>query len=426
MEIGTNKVQLKRDSKYLYIAILFMTFYTAPLFSYSPVRFSDIGAVILLYMGFRRKRTIGLNPLNLMFLCLGIWAIADIFIIPFFFNDFDVTNYLFQLFRLEVAILVFLYFPSILKTLPYETIIDIIKKVVLTHAVIQIIYVVLYYLGIDIFHYINTFDERLSLISENYLFTNHFIILNIESGRPRFSGFFEEPAWFGWTMSLMLSIILQACLHFKRRFLSHRDWGIIIVSYVFTLSLSAMLQLLVICISYLFFLHKKNLWKLLLILIIVVGLILLYLMANPSIVDRLILVSEGGDGSSSSRLIGSWNALVTTLNIQPWIGFGLGDTNTALFLDYAETNNLHKGIFIGDIYLATIHNIIVQIICSLGIIGGFFFLLPFVRFFNKRSMIVALAFILVFFSVNVYNTFFFFTMSSLAFYLFGTKRYLMV
>ena len=426
MEIGTNKVQLKRDSKYLYIAILFMTFYTAPLFSYSPVRFSDIGAVILLYMGFRRKRTIGLNPLNLMFLCLGIWAIADIFIIPFFFNDFDVTNYLFQLFRLEVAILVFLYFPSILKTLPYETIIDIIKKVVLTHAVIQIIYVVLYYLGIDIFHYINTFDERLSLISENYLFTNHFIILNIESGRPRFSGFFEEPAWFGWTMSLMLSIILQACLHFKRRFLSHRDWGIIIVSYVFTLSLSAMLQLLVICISYLFFLHKKNLWKLLLILLIVVGLILLYLMANPSIVDRLILVSEGGDGSSSSRLIGSWNALVTTLNIQPWIGFGLGDTNTALFLDYAETNNLHKGIFIGDIYLATIHNIIVQIICSLGIIGGFFFLLPFVRFFNKRSMIVALAFILVFFSVNVYNTFFFFTMSSLAFYLFGTKRYLMV
>lgn len=426
MEIGTNKVQLKRDSKYLYIAILFMTFYTAPLFSYSPVRFSDIGAVILLYMGFRRKRTIGLNPLNLMFLCLGIWAIADIFIIPFFFNDFDVTNYLFQLFRLEVAILVFLYFPSILKTLPYETIIDIIKKVVLTHAVIQIIYVVLYYLGIDIFHYINTFDERLSLISENYLFTNHFIILNVESGRPRFSGFFEEPAWFGWTMSLMLSIILQACLHFKRRFLSHRDWGIIIVSYVFTLSLSAMLQLLVICISYLFFLHKKNLWKLLLILIIVVGLILLYLMANPSIVDRLILVSEGGDGSSSSRLIGSWNALVTTLNIQPWIGFGLGDTNTALFLDYAETNNLHKGIFIGDIYLATIHNIIVQIICSLGIIGGFFFLLPFVRFFNKRSMIVALAFILVFFSVNVYNTFFFFTMSSLAFYLFGTKRYLMV
>ena len=149
-------------------------------------------------------------------------------------------------------------------------------------------------------------------------------------------------------------------------------------------------------------------------------------MTNPSIVDRLILVSEGGDGSSSSRLIGSWNALVTTLNIQPWIGFGLGDTNTALFLDYAETNNLHKGIFIGDIYLATIHNIIVQIICSLGIIGGFFFLLPFVRFFNKRSMIVALAFILVFFSVNVYNTFFFFTMSSLAFYLFGTKRYLMV
>ena len=382
MEIGTNKVQLKRDSKYLYIAILFMTFYTAPLFSYSPVRFSDIGAVILLYMGFRRKRTIGLNPLNLMFLCLGIWAIADIFIIPFFFNDFDVTNYLFQLFRLEVAILVFLYFPSILKTLPYETIIDIIKKVVLTHAVIQIIYVVLYYLGIDIFHYINTFDERLSLISENYLFTNHFIILNVESGRPRFSGFFEEPAWFGWTMSLMLSIILQACLHFKRRFLSHRDWGIIIVSYVFTLSLSAMLQLLVICISYLFFLHKKNLWKLLLILIIVVGLILLYLMANPSIVDRLILVSEGGDGSSSSRLIGSWNALVTTLNIQPWIGFGLGDTNTALFLDYAETNNLHKGIFIGDIYLATIHNIIVQIICSLGIIGGFFFFFLFVRFFN--------------------------------------------
>ena len=409
----------------MYIAILFMTFYTAPLFSYSPVRFSDIGAVILLYMGFRRKRTFGLSSLNFMFLCLGIWAIADIFIIPFFFKDLDVTNYLFQLFRLEVAILVFFYFPNILKTLSYETIIGIIKKVVLTHAVIQIIYVILYYLGIDIFHYINTFDERLSLISENYLFTNHFIILNVESGRPRFSGFFEEPAWFGWTMSLMLAIILQACLYFKRSFLSYRDWGIIIASYVFTLSLSAMLQLLVICSSYLFFLYKKHLWKLLLVLIIVIGFILLYLMANPSIVDRLILLSEGGDGSSSSRLIGSWNALVTTLHIQPWIGFGLGDTNAALFLNYAEANNLHKGIFIGDIYLSTIHNVIVQIICSLGLIGGTFFLLPFVRFFNKRSMIVALAFVLVFFSVNVYNTFFFFTMSSLAFCLFGTRRCLM-
>ena len=414
MTIEIDKLQIKR----LYIAILFMTFYTAPLVSYSPVRFSDIGAVMLLYMSFKEKRTIEYNLSNLAFLCLAVWAIADLFIIPFSFGNLDVLNYLFQLIRLEVAILVFLYLPNILNNLPYEIIANILKKVILTHAIIQLVYVISYYLGLDFFHYINTFDERLSLISENYLFSNHFIILNVESGKPRFSGFFEEPAWFGWTMSLMLSIVLQLSLYCKKSFLKRKDWVIIIASYVFTLSLSAMCQLIIICGTYLFLLYKKHVGKFLLFVFVLISFISLYLIFNPSIVDRLMLIGEGGDGSTSSRLIGSWNALVTTLNVQPWIGFGLGDTNASLFLNYAETNNLHKGIFIGNLYLATIHNVIVQIICSLGIIGGAFFLLPFLRLFRMRSIIVAIAFVLVFFSVNVYNTFFFFTMCSLSFFLF--------
>jgi membrane protein len=413
---------IRNDKSYLYIAILFMTFYTAPLFSYSPVRFSDIGALILLYLSLKAGRKISLNLSNGMFICFGVWAISDFFIIPFFFDDFNACNHLFQLFRLEIAILVFLLFPNILRNISFETIICVLKKVILTHAIIQILYVIFYYAGVHFFHFINTFDERLSLISENHLFFNHFIILNIETEQPRFSGLFEEPAWFGWTMSLMLSIVLQACLHFKRGFFTSKEWIAIIASYAFTFSLSAIFQLMAICGIYASYRYRKHFGKLMLLLSILISCLLLYLMINPSIVNRLILITEGGDGSTSSRVIGSWNALVTTLHIQPWIGFGLGDTNASLFFDYAKSNNLHEGVFIRDIYVIGLHNIIAQVICSLGIIGSFFFLYPFIHFFNKHSIIVAIALFFVFMSVNVYNTFFFFTMCSLAFHSFGNRR----
>lgn len=425
MHAHLSKISLSYE-RAVYIAILFMTFYTAPLFSYCPIRFSDIGGLILLYIGYKANKSIQYASYNILYLLLASWAVADFVIIGFLFPDLDSVNYITQLVRLEIAILVFLYTPNIFKVLSLDVIINAIKKVVLTHAIVQIVFVILYFLHIRFcFNIIETFDERLALISENELFFNHFFIVNTSNGSPRFSGFFEEPAWFGWNMNLMLALILQTNLMYSQyqSILSKKDWMIILISYVFTFSLSAIFSLCVILFLYIAPKYKQHIGKLILLLIgLVIG-IALFVISNPAILNRLLLISEGGDGSTSSRLIGSWNALITTLHVFPITGYGLGDTNSSLFFSYAREHSIEQGIEIGNLHLMEIHNLICQIICSLGLIGGILLLMPFLQLCKRKTILIAAGFILVFFSVNVFNTFFFFSMAAFTCYLFLNHNY---
>lgn len=412
----------------VYIGILFMTFYTAPLFSYCPVRFSDIGGLILFYIGFKEKKNIPASYFNIFFIAFGLWALIETFIVPLIFYDFSFKNHITQLIRLELSILVYLYTFNLINAIGRNNIIDILKKVIITHAVVQIIYVILYYCNIRfIFNIIDNFDKRLSLIANNNLFFNHFVILNTESGGPRFSGLFEEPAWYGWTICILIAIVLQNDIFINNNNKNYcfkiKEWIIIIVSFIFTFSLSAIAALGVICTSYIMIKNKKHFFKALLFIILICCVLLIYVFINPNILARILLISEGGDGSTSSRFIGSWNALVTLLNTFPITGYGLGDLNSQLFFSYAFDNALEKGIKIGNIHLMEIHNLISQVICNLGIIGGILLLYSYFKLIKFKTLIIGIGFILVFFTVNVYNTFLFMAISGLAFNLFSNKRY---
>ena len=423
MLISTKKIKLSYEEA-IYLAILFMTFYTAPLFSFCPVRFSDIGGLILLYIGYKASQLIQYTSYNILYLILAIWIIIDFCIIPLIFPLFSFTNHITQSIRLELAILTFLYIPNIFRVCSFESILRIIKKVILTHAWIQIIYVILYFLHIRFcFNLIENFDERLALISGNGHFFNHFIIVNVSEGSPRFSGLFEEPAWFGWNMNLMLGFVLQSSLiyPYKSTILTYKNWIVILLSFIFTFSISAIGSLGIIIFTYSIQKYKHHIGKLLILFIGLTSSIVLYIILNPSILARLLLISEGGDGSTSSRIIGSWNALITTLHTFPITGYGLGDFNSTQFFTYAKENTLLQGIKIGNIHLMEIHNLICQIICNLGIIGGILLLQPFMRLIKPSTIIIGISFLLMFFSVNVYNTFFFFTMASFTFYFFLSK-----
>ena len=83
MLISAKKIKLSYEEA-IYLAILFMTFYTAPLFSFCPVRFSDIGGLILLYIGYKASQLIQYTSYNILYLILAIWIIID-----FCINLFD-------------------------------------------------------------------------------------------------------------------------------------------------------------------------------------------------------------------------------------------------------------------------------------------------------------------------------------------------
>lgn len=417
--LSARLTKLDREDVF-FLSLLFMTFYTAPLFSYSPIRFSDLGFVFLAFGALKIKKNIKLNILSISYLGLGIWAVVDVFFLLFFVPSFNVVNHGTQLIRLEAALFLFLLFPNYSYSISKETIINVLRKLLLFHVCVQLIYVFLYYAGLGgFFNIISNFDQRLALISHNNIFTNHFIIVNVERGLPRFSGFFEEPAWFGWNLSLLIGIILQYELTFKDKIITPKDWFIIVIAYYFTYSMSAYFSLFFIVFLYVFMKNRKKILKLLGVGVVLSISLMLFLLINKSIFTRLLSVFAGEDGSSSSRLLGSLNGFLTVLCNDPFTGYGLGDTNTSLYFKRALDFKLATGFSINGFFLLDMHIMPFQMLANLGVIGLFLFLLPFFKFIKNDSFLVFASFLMVFFSVNVFNSFFLFSMISVSFLLFN-------
>ena len=412
---------IKRDSEWVFLALLFMTFYTAPIFSYCPLRFSDIGGLIFIILSLRRKKTIPKRDVSLSAMLLGLWCLVDILFL-FSLPSFDVTNHITQSVRLLGAILMFICLPNFLENYGGEKLAVILRKVLVFHLWIQVIYVVLYYGGVGIFNVIHVDEERAALISENYLFFNHFIIVNIASGYPRFSGLFEEPAWFGWTINLAVAYILQFQYTFHKNILLQKDWALIAVAFFFTYSISSLICLLIITGVYLSKKYSQQIFKIIGVSILCVLFVVIYIKINPFFLDRIQLIGEGGDGSTSFRIIGSVNGFLSTLSNNPLIGYGLGDTNTVQYFQSLHSLGLAHGLAINGEYILDMHNILFQVICNLGILGGLFFFYPFLKLFSLKNIVITTGFILVFFCVNVYNTFYLFFIISASVY-FYTASY---
>jgi len=132
------------------------------------------------------------------------------------------------------------------------------------------------------------------------------------------------------------------------------------------------------------------------------------------------MIFAGNDGSSNFRLIGSWNGLATLIANNPLTGYGLGDDNKLQYYKALPSNSFH-GISINGMEIIDMHNMLFQITCNLGILGGMLFILLLYGLSFKKSPIIIVGIILTYFTVNVFNNFFYFLIISLSTYYFKTK-----
>lgn len=399
-----------------------MTFYTAPLFSYCPIRFSDIGCFIILSLSIRSNNKIKVTANSVVALLLALWCIADSLLLSFY-PFFLILNHYTQFVRLLFAILLYIYSPNLWSVISINNMIKALRAVLNIHLIIQISYGIIFYSGITgIFNIISTYEERTNLISSNYLFFNHFFIVNTSSGSPRFSGLFEEPAWFGWTLILIIAVILQYEYKTKITILNIRDYILVFLGYILTSSVSAIFSLIVIIVVYYYLKNKRYKLKILFVIstfICVCAMSVLFI--DQSLSNRIAAIIAGNDGSSNFRLIGSWNSLITLLANNPFIGYGLGDDNKYQYYNMLNFDAFH-GMTVNGLEILDMHNMLFQIICNLGILGGLLFILLLYGLSFKKSSIILVGIILTYFTVNVFNTFFFFTIISIATFYFGTYK----
>ncbi len=400
----------------LILSIMFLTFYTAPLFSYCPIRFSDVGCFILLYLSIKNDDKIQLTTNSLVAILLILWCLIDSVILSFY-PSFSLTNHFTQFFRFFFALLLYIYLPNLWCKIKIDTIVSALRSILIIHLIIQLSYSVIYNIGfVDFFNIVSSYEQRSNLISSNYLFLNHFIIVNTASGSPRFSGVFEEPAWFGWTLNLIIAIIIQYQYQTNKRILTTKDYILIFGGYLLTSSVSAIFSLSVILGIYYCLKNRSHKFKIMLLFWCVVAVGVFAVVTYSNLVSpRIVSIIAGNDGSSNFRLIGSWNSLVTLLYNDPLFGYGLGDDNKSLYYATLGSKGFH-GISINGLDILDMHNMLFQIICNLGILGGVLFLWLLHGLTFKKSLIIIVAIVLTYFTVNVFNNYFFFTIISIATY----------
>lgn len=412
-----------KESSYIECAILFMMFYTAPLFTHSPIRFSEVGAIMIIWLASKQTNCIPVKWPSLLFLYLGIWAIFDGIILSTY-HYFIISNHVTQIIRLLLGIVMFVMLPSVLKSISPLEFATILRRVLIINLWIQIIYIIIFpILGNHFFNIISSGASRAALISENYKFFNHLIIINTQKGYPQFSGIFDEPAWFGWNLNLIIALILQFEVSYKIKILTKKIWTLIVIGYFFTFSMAAIGGLLLIWIVYYLKTHRGSFFKNIISISFVLLAAILFVLLNPSLLYRATMINQGGDGSTTARVIGSWNSLLTVLKNDLFTGFGLGDGNMSSYFSEIVRRGDSAGIIVQGLTILDIHNIIVQVICNLGVIGGVLYFTPILSLCKSKSIIIFVGFIVVYFSVNVFNAFFLFFMTQAALFYFTSIYY---
>jgi hypothetical protein len=287
------------------------------------------------------------------------------------------------------------------------------KHVVMFHVYIVLIYAFLFYLlRIEsIFNIVNPY-EKSRLIRENYLLKTHFRTIITEKIGFRMCGLFEEPAWFGWVINLLIGIIFQIEVSYKKAVLRTKDHILIFSSHLLVKSLSALGGLVIIYAAKYLFRKKLNL--------ITVAESILAGMAGIGVFitvfkTRLSNIASLADSSSFFRIVGSFNLALNTLRNAPLTGYGLGDLNrNTIIRRYLNDNPI--GIRVPNYGLILdLHNMLLSVFCTLGVVGIIIFLNLYRPLFKGKQYITLLSFFVVFFTNNVFTTYFFYTALGLSY-----------
>jgi hypothetical protein len=391
-----------------------MTFFNAPLFDYCPVRFSDIGLfLLLLYAAFKKRKWMIPKFSKWAFLFV-IWIGFDFFLL-YGNKDFLPLNYIFSAVRISLGMAAITLLPgsAIVDKMDPQKLGIALKRVVMFHVYIVLIYAFLFHvLNIQSFFTIVNPYEKSQLIKENYLLKTHFRTVIVEKGRYRMCGLFEEPAWFGWVINLLIGIIFQLEVSYKKTVLKKKEYILIFGAYLLVRSLSALAGLVIIYISKYFFQRKINLVtaaKNVFVAIAGLGIFTVVFWT------RLGNIADMSDASSLFRIVGSFNLALNTLKNDPLTGYGLGDLNRNMIINKYSDNN-PVGIKL-PVYgnILDLHNMLLSVLCTLGIMGLIIFLALYKPLFRRKQYIILVSFAVVFFTLNVLTTYFFYAALGLSY-----------
>jgi hypothetical protein len=399
-----------------------MTFFNAPLFNYCPVRFSDIGMLSLLSYAAAKQRKLMIPRCSKWAFLFAVWILCD-FLLLSGNKDFLPVNYIFSAVRITFGMFIITLLPGsgITNEINPQKLGSSLKRVIMFHVYIVLVYAFLFYvLNIQsLFNIVNPSEKSL-LIRENYLLRTHFRTIIVEEGRYRICGIFEEPAWFGWVINLLIGIIFQIEVFCKKPILKKHEHILIFGAYLLVRSFSAIAGLVVIYTGKYFFSRKISFTSAIRnIFVVIMGAGVFTLVFWT----RLGNIVSMRDASALSRIIGSFNLALNTLKNDPLTGYGLGDLNRTIII-HKYLNNNPTGIRLPVFGLILdLHNMLLSVLCTLGIIGFAIFLNLYRPLFRSKQYIILVSFIIVFFTLNVFTTYFYYTAIGLSYIIaFKAKR----
>lgn len=388
----------------LLVSLILRTCYSAPVFSNAPIRFSDIGVISLLTIALQLPNKRDNAKVTYAAILLIGWATINTLLHGANDSQFNLGNAAASLIKLTSCIVALLSAYRIGRNTSIATIEDCLKKFILFHCIILLLYVTLHKTGMadGFFKIVTPGPERNALIANNKNLENHFRIIILDGDSFRYSGIFEEPAWFGWSISLALAFLCQIENSKSRRKLTIISWLVIGSAYAWSRSVTALISLSLIA-AIRFNAHKRILA--LVAFTTAAGLFLAFsFISNDGPESRLAQIAAGSDGSSSNRIIGSINGAWSSLINSPLTGTGLGDTNRHQAYTRYLDRNTASGIYhpISGLIL-DMHNVVLAVLSALGLPGLITFILLFSHGIKSYRPILSTGFILAALSSNVFD-----------------------
>jgi hypothetical protein len=407
MEIYKKNVKL--TGNIFLLSLVLLSLFTAPIYTGSFLRFSDIGALLIIILSLSISRKVYINFSMSLWMVFIFWAFINSLFNYTLTNDFNLENSFISNVRILIGFLCLYFTVNICKKLGGYRVAFILRKFVLFHCYILLLYAFSFYvLNLDfLFNIVRPGLERNQLISDNHMIENHFRIIIDAGSYYRMCGLFEEPAWFGWVVTLLVSIILQYQYVNKVFVFKKNDVVIILLAYLLTISISSILGIILVWFLYIFLLVNWRL-RLRVVCFFIATISFFYALLPEVIMNRLALVLSGGDGSTSARLVGSLNGMLSSLWNSPFLGTGLGDNNRFQAYEQFIKNGDEIGFYsLNGSLILDMHNILASIFSSLGLFGGIIFMLIFISLLLRRLWIFSFGLVLVFFSVNVFDSYYF-------------------
>ncbi|MDR2406630.1 MAG: O-antigen ligase family protein [Bacteroidales bacterium] len=391
-----------------------MTFFTAPLFDYCPVRFSDIGLLLLLFYVVLGKKDLMIPRCSKWAFLFIVWIVFD-FLLLSGDKDFLAVNYIFSAIRIFFGMLIITLLPvsGIIEKIDMKKLGLALKRVVMFHVYLVLVYAFLFYVFKieSLFNIVSPY-EKSQIIKENYLLKTHFRTIIVEKERYRMCGLFEEPAWFGWVINLLIGIVFQIETSYKKIVLKKKEHILLFIAYLLVKSLSAIAGLVIIYMVRYFFQRKITLavaFKTIFAAMAGVGVFAVVFWT------RLGNIVSLNDASSLFRVIGSFNLAFNTMKNNPLTGYGLGDMNRNIVIAKYLNNNPVGIKLPGYDLVLDLHNMLLSVLCTLGFVGFIIFLNLYKPLFRAKQYIILVSFFIVFFTLNVFTTYFFYTAIGLSY-----------